>query len=471
MFALSYLRLALPVACLVAYQGVFAGNAASAPVVSDIAVNVSEADAQALERTAASLLRQMPTSSELQYERALLSVAEIQAGKLEQLPGDTSEAQYLQSIAGAAVEVLKTDGSRVRQDNSRAILFAAEAQMRNLDAPFASSLSQRRAAALLPQRAGEQRYSGTESDQAQILLAAVEALQVRENTPARGHARTSAGAREILQAAEQAIRGDILLAQSSESVAMLGAASQMARYSVSVSAKFPSVDSQALNRAAEAEIRQLNLAKIMVPAEAVPFDPVIDSDVGTGNTSGVLNEDIRQLQAQLAEMKAQHQRLLMAYEQHQAGSDREGVPIDKPRQPDTQPSAATGGGIQSEPVVSVDVAVSKSDGMPISYSIISDVTGISKTMPEVVTTGSDIKAEAGLITESKLPATNTDRGGEGAVSPASSYTVKRGDTLFSISRQIYGNPQQYTSIFRANRDQLQSYDDLRVGQVLSIPPE
>ncbi|MFO7303625.1 MAG: LysM peptidoglycan-binding domain-containing protein [Acidobacteriota bacterium] len=49
------------------------------------------------------------------------------------------------------------------------------------------------------------------------------------------------------------------------------------------------------------------------------------------------------------------------------------------------------------------------------------------------------------------------------------YTVQAGDTLSKISRQFYGDANQYMKIFEANRDQLTDPDKIKVGQVLRIP--
>ena len=49
------------------------------------------------------------------------------------------------------------------------------------------------------------------------------------------------------------------------------------------------------------------------------------------------------------------------------------------------------------------------------------------------------------------------------------YTVQSGDTLSKISRQFYGNANQYMKIFNANRDQLQDPDKIQPGQQLVIP--
>ena len=49
------------------------------------------------------------------------------------------------------------------------------------------------------------------------------------------------------------------------------------------------------------------------------------------------------------------------------------------------------------------------------------------------------------------------------------YTVMPGDTLSQISRQFYGDPNQYTKIFNANRNILRDPNTISPGQELVIP--
>jgi len=49
------------------------------------------------------------------------------------------------------------------------------------------------------------------------------------------------------------------------------------------------------------------------------------------------------------------------------------------------------------------------------------------------------------------------------------YTVKAGDTLSKISREFYGDPNQYTKIFNANRSVLRDPNTISPGQELVIP--
>jgi len=60
-------------------------------------------------------------------------------------------------------------------------------------------------------------------------------------------------------------------------------------------------------------------------------------------------------------------------------------------------------------------------------------------------------------------------GGQGA--GGQSYEVKGGDNLSKISKQFYGDANEYMRIFYANRDQLKDPDKIQVGQKLVIPPD
>jgi nucleoid-associated protein YgaU len=57
----------------------------------------------------------------------------------------------------------------------------------------------------------------------------------------------------------------------------------------------------------------------------------------------------------------------------------------------------------------------------------------------------------------------------GAVQPATTYTVKPGDTLSKIAKELLGDARAYPEIFEANRDQLTDADKIKPGQVLKIP--
>lgn len=60
-------------------------------------------------------------------------------------------------------------------------------------------------------------------------------------------------------------------------------------------------------------------------------------------------------------------------------------------------------------------------------------------------------------------------GGQGG--GGQTYEVKSGDTLSKISKQFYGDSDEYMRIFYANRDKLNDPDKIQVGQQLAIPPD
>ncbi|MCB1509206.1 MAG: peptidoglycan-binding protein LysM [Hyphomicrobiaceae bacterium] len=54
---------------------------------------------------------------------------------------------------------------------------------------------------------------------------------------------------------------------------------------------------------------------------------------------------------------------------------------------------------------------------------------------------------------------------------ATFYTVQKGDTLWKIAAENYGNGSKYNAIFEANKPMLKHPDKIYPGQVLRIPPQ
>ncbi len=53
---------------------------------------------------------------------------------------------------------------------------------------------------------------------------------------------------------------------------------------------------------------------------------------------------------------------------------------------------------------------------------------------------------------------------------ATFYTVKKGDYLSKIAKEVYGDASKYNIIFEANKPMLKDPDLIYPGQVLRIPP-
>jgi LysM repeat protein len=76
----------------------------------------------------------------------------------------------------------------------------------------------------------------------------------------------------------------------------------------------------------------------------------------------------------------------------------------------------------------------------------------------------DIRVKPGAPASSSAPATSAP-----AHAATQTYTVKAGDTLSGIAKQLLGNANSYMEIFNANRDVLTNPDMIKPGQVLKIP--
>ena len=59
--------------------------------------------------------------------------------------------------------------------------------------------------------------------------------------------------------------------------------------------------------------------------------------------------------------------------------------------------------------------------------------------------------------------------GAAPAAAAATYTVKSGDTLGKIAKELLGNAGAYMAIFEANKDQLTDPNKIQPGQVLKIP--
>jgi len=51
------------------------------------------------------------------------------------------------------------------------------------------------------------------------------------------------------------------------------------------------------------------------------------------------------------------------------------------------------------------------------------------------------------------------------------YTMKRGDTLYSLAKRFYGDGKLWPRIADANKGKVRDVTDIPVGTVLTIPPQ
>ena len=84
--------------------------------------------------------------------------------------------------------------------------------------------------------------------------------------------------------------------------------------------------------------------------------------------------------------------------------------------------------------------------------------------------------EAASQPEAEIGTGPVENGGETATAPAlqradSAVIIRRGDSLWRISRRVYGHGIRYSTIYLANQDQISDPDRIWPGQVFALPYE
>lgn len=74
-----------------------------------------------------------------------------------------------------------------------------------------------------------------------------------------------------------------------------------------------------------------------------------------------------------------------------------------------------------------------------------------------------------IVADIKVTGGGAAGGGPAVATSTRTYTVKAGDTLSKIAKELLGDANAYPRIFEANRDQLSDPDKIKPGQVLKIP--
>ena len=81
----------------------------------------------------------------------------------------------------------------------------------------------------------------------------------------------------------------------------------------------------------------------------------------------------------------------------------------------------------------------------------------------------DPAATGAGVTDPGYPAYPSDGGGTVGIGGGRSHTVQKKETLYSISRQYYGDHTKWKEIYAANRSEIGDPNKIRVGQKLMIP--
>ena len=113
--------------------------------------------------------------------------------------------------------------------------------------------------------------------------------------------------------------------------------------------------------------------------------------------------------------------------------------------------------------------------------IAGNVAGIDKVDDRINVTGGAARGpdfsnvSGGVASTEAARAPGSLGGGLGSAGgggwESKTYTVKAGDTLSKIAKEVYGEANKYNQIFEANKPMLKDPDKIYPGQVLRIPPE
>lgn len=100
--------------------------------------------------------------------------------------------------------------------------------------------------------------------------------------------------------------------------------------------------------------------------------------------------------------------------------------------------------------------------------------GAHELRVDAIDAAGKVVARAGTSFEATAPETlaaSAKGAGAGAAAPAGArvVTIARGNTLWAIARDTYGDPYLYVKLFEANRDQIRDPDLIYPGQVFTLP--
>lgn len=118
----------------------------------------------------------------------------------------------------------------------------------------------------------------------------------------------------------------------------------------------------------------------------------------------------------------------------------------------------------------------QTSGVSVLNLSVKDVGGVTAVYGSVANADEKKKAEAAIEAKvgkisNHIEVTSGGIGGLGGLGAASarSYTVKSGDTLSKISKEMYGEANQWKKIHQANTDRIKDPDKIQPGWTLNIP--
>ncbi|QOY63721.1 peptidoglycan-binding protein LysM [Lysobacter sp. H21R4] len=103
--------------------------------------------------------------------------------------------------------------------------------------------------------------------------------------------------------------------------------------------------------------------------------------------------------------------------------------------------------------------------------IAGNIDGISNVEDRIqVLHATPAPVAAAPATTATQPASAASTNAEATGWASRTYTVKSGDSLSKIAKEMYGDASKYPQIFEANKPMLTDPDKIYPGQVLRVPP-
>lgn len=92
-------------------------------------------------------------------------------------------------------------------------------------------------------------------------------------------------------------------------------------------------------------------------------------------------------------------------------------------------------------------------------------------MPQLDAASIGVTPEAAAVVEETAAPVVAPSEPEEPAGVPTTYTVQRGDTLYSLAKRFYGDGKLWTKIADANKDKVHNVNAIPVGTVLTVPPK
>ena len=110
-------------------------------------------------------------------------------------------------------------------------------------------------------------------------------------------------------------------------------------------------------------------------------------------------------------------------------------------------------------------------GVSVSNLQVKDVGGITAVYGSVANADEKRKAEQAIEAKVGKISNHIDVQVGSSSTGGRSYTVKSGDTLSRIAKEVYGDASKWKQIHAANADLIRDPDKIQTGWTLNIPTE